>query len=99
MSGSGASFVFRLTPPAAVYKWHQNAERALQDTDVFQLATTKWFAVGAGRDCDWPALKIDLELVNGSSHSSKTFNSVPLCGRALEQFIIHRVEVYHLISS
>ena len=99
ISGTGASFVFRLTAPPAVYYWQQNAERVLQETDVFQLATTKWFAVGAGNDSDWPALKIDMELVNGSSHHSKTFNSIPLCGRALEQFHIHRVEVYHVVAS
>lgn len=97
VSGTGACFIFRLTRPAVRYDWVRDPVRALEDTDVFQLATNKFFAVGAGRESDYPGLKVDLELEHGSSHHCKTFNNLPLCGRGQEVFRIHRVEVYHLV--
>lgn len=95
-SGTGACFLFRLTRPAVRYEWAQNPVRALEETDVFQLATARFFAVGASRDSDHQGLKLDGDLETGSSHACRTFQNLPLCGRGQEVFRISRVEVYHL---
>lgn len=96
MSGTGACFLFRLTRPAARYEWAQDPVRALEETDAFQLATARFFAVGASRDSDHQGLKLDADLEMGSSHACRTFQNLPLCGRGQERFSIRRVEVYHL---
>jgi hypothetical protein len=98
ISGTGATFIFRLTRPAIRYEWSKDPMRALEESDVFQLATPRFFAVGMSHDADYPGLKIDAELEHGSSHHSKTFDNLPLCGRGQENFKIFRVEVYHLSS-
>jgi hypothetical protein len=98
ISGTGACFVFRLTRPAVRYEWAQDPVRALEEADVFQLATPRFFAVGASRDSDHPGLKLDADLETGSSHACRTFQNLPLCGRGQEVFRVSRVEVYHLAS-
>ena len=99
ISGTGACFVFRLTRPAVRYEWVQDPVRALEETDVFQLATSRFFAVGASRDSDHPGLKLDADLETGSSHACRTFQNLPLCGRGQEKFRISRVEVFHLAAA
>ena len=78
------------------YEWARDARRALEDADVFQLATQQFFAVGTGGGSDHPGLKVDVGLETGSSHACPTFANLPLCGRGQEVFRIHRLEVYHL---
>lgn len=96
IAGTGACFLFRLTRPAVRYEWAQDPVRALEELDVFQLATPRFLAVGASRDSDHPGLKLDADLETGSSHACRTFQNLPLCGRGQEAFRVSRVEVYHL---
>ena len=98
VSGTGAAFLFRLTRPAVRYGWVRDAARAIEETDMFQLATPKFFAVGMSNDADYPGLKLDADLENGSSHHSKTFANLPLCGRGQEKFGIRRVEVHAIVG-
>lgn len=98
VSGTGAAFLFRLTRPAVRYGWVRDAARAMEETDMFQLATPKFFAVGMSNDADYPGLKLDADLETGSSHHSKTFANLPLCGRGQEKFGIRRVEVHAIIN-
>ncbi len=97
ISGSGAGFLFRLTRPAVRYAWVRDPVRALEEIDMFQVATAHYFAVGMSNDSDFPGLKVDADLETGSSHPSKTFQNLPLCGRGQEKFGIRRIEVYELL--
>jgi hypothetical protein len=80
VSGSGESFLFRLSAPPVVHKWVMDPVRYLEGTDVFMLSTEHFFAMGANGD--FPGLKIDKELHRGSSHPTTTFDNAPLCGKA-----------------
>ncbi|KAM3573917.1 hypothetical protein VYU27_004116 [Nannochloropsis oceanica] len=97
VSGTGVAFLFRLTRPAVRYSWARDATQTVE-SDMFQLATKKFFAVGMSNDTDHPGLKVDADLETGSSHYSRTFANLPLCGRGQEKFGIRHVEVHTIVT-
>lgn len=85
--GNGETFVFKLAPDLAVYKWSR-------ENSWFQLATSDSLALGGGGNF---ALFLDSLLEHGSSRPCPTFNSPALASKL--QFSVVVLEAYKLVPS
>lgn len=89
--GTGETFVFRVDPDPAVWKWWWQ-KSSEQQNDFFQWGSPEGIAVGgAGGYAIW----LDSELCRGISRCSLTFGNSCLASR--EEYLVGAVELWHLL--
>lgn len=77
--GNGEVFVFRLSPPAAVYRWVRIPSEANKATrNQFIVSTMMFLAFGASEENACNAIRLDSDLQNCSSGYSDTYMNPPL---------------------
>ncbi len=89
--GTGETFVFRVDPDPAVWKWWWQKSNE-QQNDFFQWGSPEGIAVGgAGGYAIW----LDSELCRGISRRSLTFGNS--CLASTEEYAVGAVELWHMV--
>ena len=112
--GDGNSFLFRLSPDPTCFKWSINEETNFDDLqnnledisllEQIMVAKSDFLSMGASRDGGF-GLRIDKDLLTGTSCRAEGFNNDPLGADIIEDgttpshfyFDVGLVEVYRLL--